>query len=137
RLRADRHERGRRHHAVGGGDLAASRSTIASEEAKGEALEHQLFTPSCPATQSSLRRLRKLVCAAGHPRLIPRPKTWDGRAKLGHDDQSRSFSEEQAGIAVGIKSIIAPARMRVSTLHDIEPAKSGNQHEQGRARQME
>jgi hypothetical protein len=25
--------------------------------------------PSCPATQSSLRRLRKLVCAAGHPRL--------------------------------------------------------------------
>ena len=42
RLRADRHERGRRHHAVGGGDLAASRSTIASEEAKGESFAHSL-----------------------------------------------------------------------------------------------
>ena len=42
RLRADRQERGGRHRAVGGSDLAASRSPIASEEAKGERFGHSL-----------------------------------------------------------------------------------------------
>ena len=32
--------------------------------------------PVMPASQSSLRRLRKLVCAREHPGLCPRTKTW-------------------------------------------------------------
>jgi hypothetical protein len=37
--------------------------------------------------QSSLRRLRELVCVAGHPRLYCRAeaKGVDGRGKRGHD----------------------------------------------------
>ncbi len=44
-------------------------------------------SPSCPATQSSLRRLRKLVCGAGHPRLerVAEELDVDGRDKPGHD----------------------------------------------------
>jgi len=38
-----------------------------------------------PGTQSSLRRLRKLVCAAGHPRLSCSNQDVDGRDKPGHD----------------------------------------------------
>jgi len=39
-----------------------------------------------PGTQSSLRRLRKLVCAAGHPRLAFLGHERRGcRAKRGHD----------------------------------------------------
>jgi hypothetical protein len=39
-----------------------------------------------PGAQSSLRRLRKLVCAAGHPRLTFCDKDVDGRDEPGHDD---------------------------------------------------
>src|SRR5947208_9601467 len=39
---------------------------------------------SCPATQSSLRRLRKLVCAAGHPRLfrLQARRGWPGQERV-------------------------------------------------------
>jgi len=42
-----------------------------------------------PGPQSSLRRLRKLVCAAEHPRLSFRgEEDVDGRVKPGHDDNN-------------------------------------------------
>src|SRR6267154_1044216 len=53
-----------------------------------------------PGTRSSLRRLPKLVCAAGHPRLISLcHKDVDGRDEPGHDgvDRSRSISSLAAG----------------------------------------
>jgi hypothetical protein len=45
-------------------------------------LVESLFTPSCPATQSSLRRLRKLVCAG-------RASTSSARSRRGWPGQAR------------------------------------------------
>src|SRR6202521_3032800 len=46
-------------------------------------------------------------------------------------------TEQQAGIAVGIEPVPGLDRMRVGALHELEAGKSRDQHEQGRARQVE
>src|SRR5262249_50073583 len=63
-------------------------------------------------TQSSLRRLRKLVCAAGHPRLSCRKQDVDGRDKPGHDDCGWAFCQRKPRC---VRSEIH--------LQDVEPAR--------------
>ena len=46
-------------------------------------------------------------------------------------------SNQQARIAVGVESIMLGNGMRVGRLHLLETAERGDEHEQGRARQME
>src|SRR4249919_2664315 len=106
---------------------APSRARRRKEKRSSISSSHRHARPRSPACADCVN-----LSALPGIHVLYRGQDVDGRAKPGHDDQSRSFFEEQAGIAVGIKSIIALDRMRVSTLHDIEPTKCGNQHEQGR-----
>src|SRR5712692_2150732 len=46
-------------------------------------------------------------------------------------------AEQQAGIAVGIEPISGVDRVGIGALHDLEAGKRRDQHEQGRARQVE
>jgi hypothetical protein len=55
-----------------------------------------------PGPQSSLRRLHKLVCAAGHPRLpcLEQTKTWDGGVRDVYD--RHGYEREDAAIMAAV-----------------------------------
>src|SRR5579863_1430959 len=71
-------------------------------------------------------------------------RNWKGSgtgAPRGPKESCRSISglpaEQQARISVGIEPVARRDRMCVGPLHHLETAKGADQHEQGRARQME
>jgi hypothetical protein len=64
-----------------------------------------------------LRRLRKLVCDAGHPRLGRGKKDLDGRVKPGHDklfvkEAGDRFHAKSSKQGVGVARFVASAPHR-------------------------
>src|ERR1700694_4497270 len=110
-------------------------------------------TTPCAVAISPRRALPSLLCSRnakpdiansaaiafrgmpGHEHLT-QVQFYEYRTVIAAHHKSRA-TEQQAGIAVGIEPVAGIDRMRVGALHDLEAGEGRDQHEQGRARQVE
>src|ERR1700694_4749394 len=110
-------------------------------------------TTPCAVLISPRRALPSVLCSRNEKPGMANSAVIAFRGMLGHEyltqvqfykyrtvivihHKSRA-AEQQAGIAVGIEPVAGVDRMRVSVLHGLEAGESRDQHEQGRARQVE
>ena len=123
RGRADRHEGRRADDAARHPDLARARGAVGLGHREGELIGAH----TVPA--GNLHKGRSESSARNRCVEIVRPDDPAFYANI--------VPEQQAGVAVGIEAIAAFDGMCIGCAHALQPGKGRNQHEQGRARQVE
>src|SRR6266540_5743104 len=89
-------------------------------------------TTPCAVEISPRRALPSVLCTRNEKAVMPMISRPTRKAVL-----SARAAEQQAGVAIRIEPVARLYRVGVGATHGVEPGEGGDQHEQGRARQME